>query len=79
MITSPGRGRIGKKAVDENNQELPPPRVGSFKQEGYYSEPGRIAKLPVRLQINIIFLYIYILNLLFLFSLHIIGIDKIRQ
>ncbi|CAF3749965.1 unnamed protein product [Adineta steineri] len=48
MITSPGpgRGRFGKKALDENNQELPPPSITSFKQAGYYSEPARIARLP---------------------------------
>ncbi|CAF4139205.1 unnamed protein product [Adineta steineri] len=50
MITSPGlgRGRFGKKAVDENNQELPPPSITPFKQEGYYSEPARKATLPLR-------------------------------
>ncbi|CAF1342905.1 unnamed protein product [Adineta steineri] len=48
MITSPssGRGRFGKKALDENNQELPPPSITSFKQEDYYSKPARIARLP---------------------------------
>ncbi|CAF1503103.1 unnamed protein product [Rotaria sordida] len=43
-----GRGRLGKKPVDENNHQLPAPQVRDVEPDkDFYSKPARIAKLPL--------------------------------